>query len=132
MDRHDFVREFFKEQFEYGPDFEPEDVPDAAWDRQADTLHAPFGFQPAQLVDDRWVMTFSADVIVAQTQELSEGELDTYLHALQLHLDQHVTHLDMAPDELERQIDHVIYGLSPAVMELVNRVQMASLGRTPC
>lgn len=132
MDRHDLVRDFFDTHFEYGPDFKAEDNPDAAWDRQADRLHAPFGFSTPELVDGNFRLQYSADVIVAQTAELTEGELDHYLHAVQLHVDQHMTHgpwsdHPMEPDELEQQTDSMIYSLSPPLMELVNRVQMGAL-----
>ena len=127
MKRIDFIKEFFDTHFEYGPDFTPDDTPKIAWDRNADKLHTPFGFAVPEVVGDRWRLQYCSELIAEQTRTLSEGECDQYLHAVQLHLDQHVTHDELLEDMLERQIDTLIYSLSPALMELVNRVQLAAI-----
>lgn len=131
MNRADEVRRYFFTNVNFEPDFQLREIPLSEWDRTADSLHAPFGYLPATVVDEpsaHWLVDYCPELIAAQTEDLADSDLEDYLSMLELHLNMHISHYaDPDEDDLEKRIDSTMYELAPIAMNLVGRVQIEAL-----
>lgn len=79
-----------------------------------DTIHKPLGFVPPLLIEGTFFAFVSPAVVVNVGAHLEDDEFVDFLCWVKAHMQLHVTHFDLAPEDREIRVETELFAMSPA------------------